>query len=296
MRSQVLGFPAYIEPGLMTLTPWLTGISTYRVGGSLVVMFGSPVAGFRQVQAPELLNLYRPNAYPTLGPRSAPADVSSESAEAALRWWVGRLNHLFGLMLDPTRYCDDAGVFIPSRQVGVLMSIERLFQCLQGTLAHSGRDALVRSTLSFEALDILDGLSFGTWEQMVNRSRVEKQLGTLSSQLPVAARAVLLPRCDDALAALDAAMDHFVPEWLDGNMVKLRTKDGATQCLSRERAYAQLLRLTRNVSPSYRKHAEDAHELSILACHDGEIPDRLADLALLHVLRFLESPRLPTAS
>jgi hypothetical protein len=296
MRSQMLGFQAYVQPGLMTLSPWLTGISSYRVGGSLVILFGSPVAGFRQVQAPELLNLYRPNSYPTLSPRSAPVNIPPESAEAALRWWVARLNEVFRLALDPTRYCDSSGLFQPSRQVGILMSLERLFACLQGTLAHSGRDEFVRSTLSFEALDILDGLSFGSWEQMVNRGKVEKQLEALKSGMPAEAHAVLVPRCDGALAALTDAMDHFVPEWLDGDLVRVRSKTGSNmELISKERAYAQLLRLTRNASHSYRQHAEDAHELSILACHDGEIPDRVADLALFHVLRFLVSPRLPSS-
>ena len=277
----------------MTLAPWLTGISSYRVGGNLIVLFGSPIAGFRNIQAPELLNLYRPNSYPTIGPRPAPVDVSSQGTEAALRWWVARLNDVFGLMLDPTKYCDNAGVFVPSRQIGALMSVERLFQSVQSILAHSGRDAFVRSAMSFDALDVLDGLSFGSWEQMVTRSKVEKQLETLASSIPEAARPVLLPRCQDALTALGEAASHFVPDWLEGDMVKLRAKNGGTQLVSKERAYAQLLRLTRNASHSYRDHAEDAHELSIIACHDGEIPDRLADLALLHLLRFLDAPRMP---
>jgi hypothetical protein len=40
--------------------------------------------------------------------------------------------------------------------------------------------------------------------------------------------------------------------------------------------------------------ARDPREVSLLAAHDGDIPDAISDLALLQLLNFLADPRIPT--
>ncbi|MDA8201485.1 MAG: hypothetical protein M0Z49_01735 [Chloroflexi bacterium] len=294
MRSQLLGFPAYLEPALLTLSPWLAGISSYRVGGSLVFLFGVPLPGLRQgVQAPEPIDVFRAHSYVAAETALAPSSLPASSAEAGLRWWVQRLNDLFALALDPASYRDVSGAFVPARQIGVLMSLERLFISLQ-TILTQPREDFVRSLLLFDVLDVLDGLGFDDWNRMVTLRNVESALTRLESRLPADARPWLLPRCAEAVDALRVAVDGFSPAYVDEDFVQLPSKSGAPDRVARDRAYALLLRLTRNASHSYQKHARDPREVALLATHDGRVPARLAHLALLHVLRFMDAPRLPT--
>lgn len=274
MRSQLLGFPAYLEPALLTLSPWLAGISSYRVGGSLIFLFGAPLPGLRHgVQAPEPIDVFRAHSYVTAETSLAPDSLAAISAEAGLRWWVQRLNDIFGLALDPASYRDERGAFIPARQVGVLMSLERLFVSLQ-TILTQPRDDFVRSLLLFDVLDALAGLGFDDWNRMVTLRNVQSALTRLESRLPADARPLLLPRCAEAVDALRVAVDGFSPAYVDEDFVQLRSKSGVTDRVARDRAYASLLRLTRNASHSYREHAKDPREVSLLASHDGRVPAR----------------------
>ena len=190
----------------------------------------------------------------------------------------------FGLALDPASYRDESGSFIPARQVGVLMSLERLFVSLQ-TILTQPRDDFVRSLLLFDVLDVLDGLGFDDWNRMVTLRHVEADLARLKSRLPAGAGSWLLPRCAEAVEALRAAVDGFSPAYVDEDFVQLRSKSGVIDRVARDRGYASLLRLTRNASHSYREHAKDPREVSLLASHDGRVPARLAQIHLLHAAR-----------
>lgn len=296
MRSQLLGFPAYLEPALLTLSPWLTGVSSYRVGGSLVFLFGRPLPGLRpDTQAPEMIDLFKPHGFPTAGRSAEPPTVAASEIEAALQWWVSRVSHLFGIALDPANYRSSDGTFDVTGQIGVLMSLERLFMSLQTILVHP-RDEFVRSVLLFDVLDLLDGLGFDDWRRMVTLRHTVKAIEELEQTLPPSTKAVLLPRCRAAVESLRDACSHFLPALIDGSQVELTKKDGLhTEKVALDNAYASLLWLTRNASHSYRNHARDPRDVSILSAHDGTVPDQLADLALVHVLRLLSSPKLPTS-
>ena len=84
LRSQMYGFPAYVEPALLIASPWLLGMSSYRHGGSLVVLFGESVPGFRPVQAPELVNILRPLAFPSTPSRSFGRPVVETGQDVAV--------------------------------------------------------------------------------------------------------------------------------------------------------------------------------------------------------------------
>lgn len=294
MRSLMYGMAAYTEPILLVAAPWLLGMSSYRLGGSVVVLFGDAQPGFRPVQAPELLQILRPNAFLNAARPAFRPDVAPIQAASALEWWVARLDDLFGAALDPARFRTPDGQHDPTANIGLLLSLERLFPSVQAILAHAPRDPFVRAVLLFDVLDVLEGLGFDSWESLVSLAKVRKQLDGLSSRLPEPACELLLTRCRPAADALARVVDGFGPRLNAQGLLEVPGKSGTTVALSPERAAAAFLRLTRNAAHSYRDRVRDARDVALLTAYDGELPDELSDLALLHLLRFLDTPRLPT--
>jgi hypothetical protein len=58
-------------------------------------------------------------------------------------------------------------------------------------------------------------------------------------------------------------------------------------------AVPKYLGIARNSTHSFRKMARNPDDVSLLAAHDGDIPDAVSDLGFFHLLRFLHRPQLP---
>ena len=296
LRSQIYGFATYLEPVLLALSPWLIGVEGVRSGGALVVLFGRALPGLRQAQAAEMLQMFRPLGFPGARPTLEFPEITRSQQESALRWWVDRLNHLFAMALDVTRYRDGDGYFQASGQMGVLLSLERLFASVQEVLIHVRRDEFARAAMFFDVLDVLEGLGYDSWAAMVTLRTVEGHLQMLRKELPPDAQAVLLPRCEAAVAALREVVAGFAATSAPDGKIRLPRKGGGEDMLAIDRAGAEFLRLTRNASHSYRERVRDPRDVALLAAHRTEIPETLADLAWLHLLRLMAQPRLPLTS
>jgi hypothetical protein len=109
--------------------------------------------------AAEMLQIFRPLAFPGVRPTLPHPAITRSQQESALRWWVDRLNNLFAMALDPARYQDGDGYFLASGQIGVLLSLERLFASVQEVLIHVRRDEFARAAMFFDVLDVLEGLT-----------------------------------------------------------------------------------------------------------------------------------------
>jgi hypothetical protein len=296
MKSQLLGLSSYLSPVGLARSPWISIFMAPRLGGSLAIALRRPLPGSSLKQAPELLDAFRPGGYASPSPTLRPPLYEVGQTETALRWWVQRLNSLFASTLDPGRFTSADGTYDPAPQLGVLLSLERLFDSVLGVLTHAPRDSFVRLLLLFDTLDLLDGLAFEDWDAMVMASRVSAGLAELRDTLPAGARDVLLPRCEAAVDALKGVVDDFLPSHLDADSLVIgRAKDGRRQTTSRENAAARLLRSLRNSCHSFRDHVRDPRDLSVLTAFGGEVPDAISDLALLHLLRFLAEPKLHAA-
>lgn len=293
LRSQGLGFDAYLEPPLVAVAPWIAGVSSHRRGGAVIILFGEAAAGFRDVQTPELLHLFKPSGFAHSAESMPRPTFEAASAEAALRWWVDRLDELFGLALDVGRYATADGTYDPTAQVGVLLSIERLFQSVLGVLAHAKRDAFVRSLLLFDVVDLLEGLTYSGWKQMFSLKHVQRALAGVEAALPEGAGDALLPRCRRAVDALATVRDGFASVYVDNDTLRTLATEGRWETQSLDAATAAYMRIARNASHSYRGWVNSPREVALMATHNDELPDELADLALLHLLAFLRLPRLP---
>lgn len=290
------GQAVFFEPILLAAAPWISGISSYRAGGTAVILFGGLQSAFSGKQATEGLDLFQAGAMARPRAGSTAPEFEAAQYEAALGWWVGRLNHLFGIALDVGRYVDATGTYQPAAHLGVLLSLERLFASVETILTEARGSELVRLMLFFDVIDLLDGLTFGSWDSLLRRDRVEKTANDLRTHIPGRAADYLLFRCSRAVAALGELERGFVlHERVENGMLQLRQKDGVGwQSVPLASAVPQYLRIARNSTHSFRQMARDPREVSLLAAHDGDIPDAISDLALLQLLNFLADPRLPT--
>jgi hypothetical protein len=294
MPSLSFGLHAFVEPMLLPASPWIIGMNAVRHGGHVVVLFGRAEAGFSASQAPETLNLLQPRRAPRQ-PVQRPT-LSAAAGESWIRWWIGRVNTLLGMALDVGRYTGPAGDYRPAANLGVLLSIDRLFSLIQSILAGSIRGDQRLATL-FDVVDLFDGLSFGSWESLLRPDKVAQRSAAVEASLPVGARELALVRCRTAVSALEEFRAGFAqfPERIGPTGgLKVRTKNSPSwQELPLDSAVPAYLRVIRNATHSFRGMATDPREMSLLASHLGQVPDALPDLAFLHLLGLLAHPRLP---
>jgi len=294
MPSLSFGLNAFVEPMLLPASPWILGMNAVRRGGNAVVMFGRAEAGFAGGEAAETLNLFQPRRAPrTPVPRPS---FTPAASDAWIRWWVSQVNVLLGQALDVGRFTSENGEYRPAAQLGVLLSIEKLFSSVQSILADPIRGS-GRLWTFFDVIDLLDGLSFASWESLLRFDKVSRQLPELELQIPDYARDLAMTRVRPSVRALEDFLSGFTasPDRLSpaGNL-RIRRSDGVGwQELPLHSAGQAYLRLIRNATHSFRRMARDPHEVSLLASHLGTIPDALPDIAFMHLLRFLVAPRLP---
>jgi hypothetical protein len=283
------GLSPFIEPALLVASPWLIGMNASRVGGHLLLMFGEARPGWtgRQSDAPlDLLGGHVPLAWQPEEP-----DASPDATGPWLAWWVRRVNILLDLALDVANFRSADDEYDPGLQLAALASLERIFAGVQATLASAQRPRN-RLERMFGVVDQLNGLSFGSWENMLRPDQGSRHLEQLRAALPPEVQALALTRCVHGVEALTALAAGFGPLESSGRLRVPRAKGGSgTEELPVEAATHNYLRLIRNAGThSFREHVREPRSRAILAAHQGDVPDGVADLAFLHLLRFLVDP------
>ena len=288
------GIAPTIELALAATSPWVLGITATRVGaGLIVVLFGHPEAGRADVFASELIELYRPRLLSSAERVVQPQPtVTATQIEALLRWWIGQLNKLFGLLLDPTNYPNNDNSYNAQAHFGDLLSLDRLLACVLGVLIHARRDEFSRKLLLFDCLDLLEGFHQGGYEQLCNPRTVREQLDELTTLLPAEVGQLVLPRCHRAVEALEQLQDGFyVHERLGSAGLQIRNKRDQLETVSLPAAVARYLRVVRNATHAFHQMAQRRPDhISLLAAHNGELSPDLSDLAFLHFVRVLADP------
>lgn len=283
---------------LMVQAPWLLGTGTARYGGGVATLFGTALAGRRASANAEPIQRDRPHFLETPTPSTeARPQVSPAKVESFLTWWVDRVGRLMALVLDPVQFVNDSREHDAAAQLGLLLSLDRLFACLQGVLYGSRRDDFTRMVLMFDAVDLLEGMGLdgGKREKLISHKRLSTAIEELSEQLPPAVAELVLPRCSTAVAALKAVESGFyLRERInDEGLIAVTNKRGGTDHLAMDRAVAQYLGVVRNSTHSFAQTVEtNPHALSLLAAHDGQLDAAMADIVLLHVVRILHHPLL----
>jgi hypothetical protein len=284
-----LGLRAFIEPLLLSLSPFAWGHSYMCDNGVLIVSFGCAIAG-RSGEPNEILNQFgRPG-----GVRSgAPPTISSESITAAIEWWIEKLNSLLSSATDLCRYRAIDGSYDVVKHQESLFTLIQAFRAIQ-SISVQQRDGFARQTLFFNALDTLEMLSKVSFDQLVEAPIAQRTLSNVLKLIPTDAQAVLLPRAADAVDALVSMRKSLgiggrvsssgitVPGPSDGGPPKDKK-------LTFDRAVAQYLRIRRNATHGYggRLHKDAARDRVLLFSHSGHIPEKVADLSYLYALNLL---------
>jgi hypothetical protein len=270
--------------------PWLAGISATRGASSFVTLCGQVWDGVDNAPAAEPLQLFKHDLLVKGDAQGTPRpDLAPDTVLSAFRWWIDRCNELLFRALDPGRFAID-GEYDPAGQLAVVLSLDRLFASALTGLTSIPRNKFARRLVLFDVLEVLEGLGGGGYDQSCDVRVLREHLDQLRQTLPPEAQAVLLPRCERALDALDEAASGFIPERVFNNRIRVVNKKGASEDLAIPAAVAAYLRSVRNATHSFRKAVRDPRSLSLLSAHNGELRDELSDIAQFHVLRLLARP------
>jgi hypothetical protein len=288
-----MGLDCYITPALLALSPGVYGITGTRIGGIVVLLFGEPILGLREAPAAEVLQLYRVQPATSAAARPA-ADPPPPAAtfEAFFRWYVGRLNRLFAEVLDPARFRTAAGDHDVGGHFAAALSLERLFLCAQDLLAGVGRLEFLRQLLLFEATTIFAELTGVDGEVLFTLRKARRRWDNLRMALPPEAVALVAPRVEDALAALEHVQRGFLPERRAADGLRCRRADGSEETVALDRAAGRYLWLLRNATHGFHGQVTKAHLRSLLFAHTGELHRRLPDLVFLYVLEAVATPEV----
>ncbi|MEU8134926.1 hypothetical protein [Streptodolium elevatio] len=279
--------PAFVKPALHITAPWVWASMSARAYALVVWPFGTAIPG-GTFPSNQLADLVAPTTdrFTDNISSSRPTHTAAQY-DAFLTWWVERVNTLLAIVTDPAQFPEPGThTYSPDRQFQMLMSLERLFRDVAEALQHHGRDQTACLRAAYDALDCLEGLGIRNFRYYTSPSRARDALDRITAQVPTNAVAVLRPVCDDAVNALDRVRDGFYssgPHWTANGLDGLP----GTQRPSRDwdQAVADYLRLDRNTAHSFSKM--DATDRAIYLAHDGELPSRLASLALLALVDLL---------
>lgn len=283
------GLASTLDVAMLVCAPWVWGLASNRAGGAVAVLFGQPVAGIESSPA-ELVDVMKPQIATHERPQALSLPNVDASAFAPFfRWWVERLNAVWGAVLDPARFRDEDGFHDPRAHFGAVLSLYRLFGSLLAILAGTRREEFGRRVLLFQTLDLLEGLRFGDFKTLLTRRRAREALSRVES---IDALGPAIPKCREAMQALEQVADGFYlhERRADDRLRVRRKQSGDWDEISLDEAVASYIRVLRNSTHSFMGATGDPRDLSLLAAHTGAIPRVLPDLALLHVLDLLADP------
>jgi len=272
---------AYLGPLLGALSPAIWGAGVPRGGGQLIFNLGRQLGGTTALASDLLSTIVRQGADSSIHFSALP----SQSVPAAIAWWTNQLNHLFGVLSDPSLYVATGDLYDPGRHIEALLSIEQLFRRVT-SIRTSHQDLHAARTLMFSTLDMFENLLGRNILNLCHPAHAAKTLSKLRASIPIAAQDVLLPAADRAVAALAKVGEGF---FLTDTDDLVDRGDGFG--ISRDEATAQLLKLLRNATHGHRPQKGGARSIALsnqlLARHDSHIPSDLALLGHLYLLDLL---------
>jgi len=292
-----LGMAPLLEVGLLAGAPGILGMVAARLPGMVVLLFGHYESGREKGGVSELIDIFRPELLSeTVLDTQAWERPSPEVLDRYLWWWVGRLNELSGLMIDPALFRKEDGTedgtYDAASHFGFQISLDRLFATIKGILVGSRRDGFSRSILLFQALDLLSGIGLGNYRRLVSPKRVREDVDDLKKILPGEVATIVIPRCERAASALEKLRDEgfYLTERITDTGLRVRNKEGRWDTTPLDAAVADYINLVRDAGHSLGRKMRDPRELSLFVAHNGMIPPETADVPYIHLIRLLTDP------
>lgn len=289
LYNGVLTLDAYLAPLLACATPGVWGLHVMRTFGSLLFSFGRRISGTAG-RASEPLHLI---SVPGATDPIHFDELSPRACTSATRWWIERLNEMFGVMSDLSVFTDSAGDYRADKHLESVLTIEQIFRRLSSLMvAH--RDTNARRTLFFSVLDSFQRTNGWDLLTMCKLSHAEAVLARLEESLGEAAE-LLLPVARRGVGALRSMQrGFFISRQLGTADVELQLAAGKTKTISAEEATARYLKVLRDATHGHGGKGKSIEETAaLLAHHDGNVPHDIGLLAYLYLLdMLLESSRL----
>ncbi|MGW5482935.1 hypothetical protein [Streptomyces sp. NPDC004008] len=297
--SAIHGLQAFLAPALAVASPYLFGAPSARDHAVGVWLFGTPCPG-AEWPSNQLVDALSYGDDRMTGARQRMGQQQPTATAAQFRsflsWWLEAVNQLLAIAIDPSRFPrpQSSGPYDPARHWQYLASVERLFRDVGEVMLLTEQHETAQLRAAYDALDTLEGMGIGSFDDALKPSQAQKVLGALKQALPADVAAVLLPACQIGVDALGRVKDEFVPSQYLGpsGLVSIPTKKGGTIDRSWDTATSRYLRVDRNSAHSYLKL--DAEEKATLFSHTGRLPRGLANIALLQLAALLTDPQALT--
>ncbi|MBI3429049.1 MAG: hypothetical protein HY050_03120, partial [Actinobacteria bacterium] len=293
MANLASGFTMYFSPLLLLDSPWVGGALAARPNATIIQLLTEPQPGRPRAWTDQLDSFKPPYAGSAIWSGLATPIENLETREQILRWWASRISELLWIVSDPTRHVDRNGVYEPSIQFGVALTLERIFVTAVEVMCLKTKDEFIRKILLFDFLDLLQGLGMGNYERNLSHTTQHELWVLLKQTLPENVSRTFSPIIDgafDALLQLDSGFWSAASR-TPNNELLIRRKTGIGQDpISLDRARAQYVRVLRNSTHGFSDLANNPRNLSYLANHTAELDNKLPDLVWWYLIRILSNP------
>jgi hypothetical protein len=301
-----VAFADAVQPIFLAFSPAATGYAFNWAPHALVLEYGG-VSDLRRPIPPSLGALYESRA---LGPPVADKGLSAWSKNvpkdalgSLLAWWVDRLNRLYALATDPTRFGTTGGWHDASGQLAYLLTIERILADMRTLGALPQASHLVRLTMAFDLLDKLEtimgygprarkrGPEFGSgrgFERLLDRSRTLPQLERAFGNMPLRVGGRFAARARELF-------DEVYEEVREGVLVTrtavkgVRVGQTELELIPWDAYVGQVVRSVRNSSHGLLDQLA-GRQVDVAATHTGSLPAALPDLAAIIAIGLLADP------
>ena len=296
-----------VQPVFLLFSPAVTGFAAPWLPHTLALEFGA-VVDLRRPHPLSLNALYEPRVLsPPINEEGRDAWINSvpkATLASLLAWWVNRLDLLYGLITDPTRFSTPDGGHDSAGQLAFMLTVERVLADLRSLNASPQAPALVKLGTTFDLLDKLETLlGYGPRSRREHGDKWRSGAGfarllDASESEPLMRRGFermpqqIARRFADRGEALFATM---YAELRDGVLPARLTDDGIlvgrdTQAIMPTNEYAgRLIRAVRNSSHGLLDQVA-GREADVATTHTGALPDTLPDLVSLIAVALLADP------
>ncbi|WIV60742.1 hypothetical protein [Amycolatopsis nalaikhensis] len=280
----------YFGPLLGALSPAVWGFHTAHEVGTMLYSIGSPLSGSKG-DAAEMLHLL-PGKSPLVATRFS--SFQPRAAREALDWWAARLNALFGVLTNPAVFSDSKQRYVPVKHIQGTSTAEQLFKRVTSILS-SHRDTTARNVIFFSILDTLERMTSRNLETHCGLQFARDTLDRLERDIPLAAAEILLPAARRAVAALAELQNgFFLLQQSGATEIDILDNGQVVGSLKPERAAAEYVKVLRNATHGFgsNKSGRNGITNTLLAHHNGEIPQDLPLLGYLYLLDVLSRPEV----
>jgi hypothetical protein len=296
-----------VQPIFSAFSPAVTGFAAPWLPHTLALEFGA-VVSLRQPWPPSLGALYEPRVLsPAVKADGREAWINSipkTSLGTLLAWWVSRLDLLFGIITDPTRFSTSDERLDSAAQLAFRLTVERVLADLRLLNASPQVSALARLGAAFDLLDKLETLlgygprsarEFGrAWgsghgfRRLLDRTEAIPLVRRGFAHLPGQLRSHFSQHAEDLFEETYREIQSGV---LDGRRVEGGVRVGREEqtTMVLEEYVGRVVRAARNSSHGLLDQLAGPDAV-VAATHTGALPESLPELVALLAWSLLADP------